>query len=213
MAPARRTTGARAVSVIQGFPRGPKPSLHPFLYLPSAAAMSIDLVQELNQLTAGFGSVPATLAAADRLCSDAGALFEVVARDEAAVQRADSTRLARCARLQTQGRSLRHALRATSLSCLPASKYHCACSAMAAPARQLAALYNASGSGRTWRDSLPAARQLEAICIALRTCGHVASMRALRRSNALQLASAAKRVFRGGQAALAGHIARWRACQ
>ena len=53
--------------------------------------MPLDLVQQLNQLGAGFGSVPATLAAADRLYLSANALFDAARADEAAVQRADPT--------------------------------------------------------------------------------------------------------------------------
>jgi hypothetical protein len=81
---------------------------------------------------------------------------------------------------------------------------------MAALGRQLAALYDASGSIRIWRKFQPAAKQLEAACIALRMCGQIASRWPLPQSTALQLASAAKLVFRGGQAALAGQIFVWR---
>ena len=81
---------------------------------------------------------------------------------------------------------------------------------MAALGQRLAALYDASSGSSIWRDSVPATRQLEAACIALRTCGQIVGRWPLPQSNALQLAAAAKLVFRGGQAALAGDIVRWR---
>ena len=81
---------------------------------------------------------------------------------------------------------------------------------MAALGRQLAALYDASGSSRTWRDSAAAGMQLQAACIALRACGAIAHRQPLPSRDALQLARGAKLVFCGGQAALAGHVARWR---
>ena len=85
-----------------------------------------------------------------------------------------------------------------------------ACSAMAVLGRQLAALYDASGGSRPWRDSAPAGRQLQAACAALRACGEIARRQPPPSRDALQLARGAKLVFRGGQAALAGHVVSWR---
>jgi hypothetical protein len=115
--------------------------------------MSVDLVQQLDQLSAGFSSVAATPAAADSLHHAAAALLADVRADEVAVQRADPTSPARCARTEPkapEGLGLLTNLARTpgSLACLAACLAHTtvACSAMAALERQLAALCDSSGS-------------------------------------------------------------------
>jgi hypothetical protein len=177
--------------------------------------MSIDVVQQLKQLSAGVASVPSTPAAAESLYNAAAALLDDVNADEGAGQRADPTLLARCAHTEpkaSEGLGLLTNLARTpgSLGCPPAWHTTVACSAMAALGRQLAALCDASGSMRIWRESAPASRQLEAACVALEVCGSIASRQALPCQDALQLGGAGRLIFRAGQAALAGRIAAWR---
>ena len=81
---------------------------------------------------------------------------------------------------------------------------------MAALGRRLAALHDAGSGGRIWRDDWPAGMQLQAACIALSAFGQMNLVTPVPCRDAQQLAGAAKLVFRGGQAALAGHVASWR---